>query len=99
MKARRPPRAVRDRFVEDIALAARIKALGLRIRVVLVRGLVSCRMYSSAGQLIRGWSRIFYDGLDRNPRRLALKLLDPVIFSQSGQLALISGLIMLAMGR
>ncbi len=47
---------------------------------------------------MRGWSRIFFDGLGRNPWRLARKLLDPVIFCQSGQVALIAGLLMLAMG-
>ena len=57
--------AVRDRFVEDIGLAGRVKARGFRIRVALVRGIVTCRMYSSLGQLVRGWSRILYDALDR----------------------------------
>jgi glycosyltransferase involved in cell wall biosynthesis len=92
-------RAVRDRFVEDIALAARVKALGMRIRVGLVQGLVSCRMYASVGQLVRGWSRIFYDALQRSPWRLARKLLDPVIFCQTGQVALAASLGLLALGR
>jgi glycosyltransferase involved in cell wall biosynthesis len=92
-------RAVRERFVEDIALAARVKALGLRIRVAFVHGLVSCRMYSSFGQLVRGWSRIFYDALERNPWRLALKLLDPMIFSQTGHVALVAVFILMATGR
>ena len=34
-------RAVRERFVEDIGMAEHVKALGLPIRVALVRGLVS----------------------------------------------------------
>ncbi|MFI5461471.1 MAG: glycosyltransferase [Isosphaerales bacterium] len=91
--------AVRDRFVEDIAIAQRIKDLGLPIRVALVKGIVSCRMYASLGQLMRGWSRILYDALGRNPWRLLGKLLDPVIFCQSGHLALAAGLVLLAMGR
>jgi len=91
--------AVRDRFVEDIAIAQRIKDLGLPIRVALVRGIVSCRMYASLGQLMRGWSRILYDALGRNVRRLIGKLLDPVIFCQSGHLALAASLVLLAMGR
>ena len=33
-------RAVRERFVEDIGMAEKVKALGLPIRVALVRGLV-----------------------------------------------------------
>ncbi len=90
---------VRDRFVEDIALAGRVKALGLPIRVALIRHIVSCRMYSSLGQLMRGWSRIYYDALDRNPARLMAKLLDPLIFCQSGHLALAVALGLLVLGR
>jgi hypothetical protein len=91
-------RAVRERFVEDIGLAERVKSLGLPIRVALVHGLVSCRMYSSFGQLVRGWSRILYDALGRKAWRLMLKLLDPIIFCQSGHLALAASLALLASG-
>jgi glycosyltransferase involved in cell wall biosynthesis len=89
---------VRERFVEDIAIAQRIKALGFPIRVALARGIVSCRMYSSFKQLVRGWSRIFYDALDRDHGRLLLKLLDPIIFCQTGHLALLLSLVLLAWG-
>ena len=92
-------RAVRGRFVEDIGIAKRVKALGLPIRVALVRGLVLCRMYSSFRQLVRGWSRILYDALGRKTWRLLLKLLDPIIFCQSGHVALVAALILLALGR
>jgi len=84
--------AVRDRFVEDIALAGRVKGLGLPIRVALVRGLVTCRMYSSLAQLVRGWSRIFYDALDRRAWRLSLNLLDGLVVSQTAHVALVAGL-------
>ena len=66
----------------------KVKALGMPIRTVLVRDLVTCRMYASLGQLIRGWSRILYDALDRKTWRLALRLLDPLVFCQSGHVAL-----------
>jgi glycosyltransferase involved in cell wall biosynthesis len=91
-------RAVRERFVEDIGLAEHVKALGLPIRVALVRGLVSCRMYSSFNQLVRGWSRILYDALGQKVWRLSLKLLDPIIFCQSGHLALALALVLMATG-
>jgi len=91
-------KAVRDRFVEDIALAQKVKGLGLPIRVAMTRGLVSCRMYSSLDQLVRGWSRILYDALDRSAIKLLARLLDPLIFCQSGHLALLFALIMLAAG-
>jgi glycosyltransferase involved in cell wall biosynthesis len=87
---------VRDRFVEDIALAQRVKALGLPIRVALARGIVTCRMYASLAQLIKGWSRIFYDALGRNSWRLTTKLFDPIIFCQTGHVAFAAGLIVLA---
>lgn len=91
-------KAVRDRFVEDIALARKVKGLGLPIRTAMTRGLVSCRMYSSLDQLVRGWSRILYDALDRSALRLFLRLLDPLVFCQSGHLALLVSLIMLVFG-
>jgi glycosyltransferase involved in cell wall biosynthesis len=90
--------AVRDRFVEDIALAQRVKAAGLPIRVALARGIVTCRMYASFAQLVRGWSRIFFDSLERDPRRLTVKLLDPLIFCQTGHVALASSLMLFALG-
>ena len=92
--------AVRDRFVEDIGLARRVKDLGFAIRVALIREqLVTCRMYSSLGQLVRGWSRILYDALDRRSIRLLGKLLDVIVFCQSGHLALLVGLALLLTDR
>jgi glycosyltransferase involved in cell wall biosynthesis len=90
--------SVRDRFVEDIGLARRVKDLGLPIRTVLVRDLVTCRMYASLAQLTRGWSRILYDALDRKVWRLAGRLLDPIIFCQSGHVALLAGIFLLLTG-
>jgi glycosyltransferase involved in cell wall biosynthesis len=87
--------AVRDRFVEDIGMAQKVKSLGLPIRTVLVRDLVTCRMYASLGQLVRGWSRILYDALDRKPWRLIGRLADPLIFCQSGHIALLVAMTML----
>ena len=90
--------SVRDRFVEDIALAERVKRLGLPIRVAVAHGIGSTRMYASLDQLIRGWSRILYDALGRSPWRLLGRVLDPLIFSQSGHVALIVALVLLATG-
>ena len=55
-------------------------------------------MYASFGQLVRGWSRILYDALERRTLRLLLRLLDVVVFCQSGQLAFLAGLILLVAG-
>ncbi len=90
--------AVRDRFVEDIGMARRVKDLGLPIRVAVTQGLGSTRMYSSLNKLVRGWSRILYDALDRNPVRLVLRLLDPLVFSQTGHVALAASLYLLLAG-
>ena len=90
--------AVKDRFVEDIALADRVKRAGYRIRVALIRGIVTCRMYASLEQLVRGWSRILYDALDRRAERLAVRLLDVLVFCQTGHVALAAGLALWASG-
>ena len=92
-------RAVRDRFVEDIGMAERVKGLGLPIRVAVAHGIGSTRMYASLGQLVRGWSRILYDALGRSSWRLLAKVLDPLVFSQSGHVALVAALALLATGR
>jgi hypothetical protein len=91
-------RAVRDRFDEDIHLAGRVKALGLPIRLGIASGIGSARMYTSLDGIVRGWSRILYDALGRNPWRLLGRLLDPLVYSQSGHVALAWALILFARG-
>jgi glycosyltransferase involved in cell wall biosynthesis len=90
--------AVRDRFVEDIYLARRVKALGLPIRVALAPEISSTRMYTSLRPLVRGWSRILYDALGRSPWPLLGKVLEPLLFSQTFAIALAAGLILRARG-
>jgi cellulose synthase/poly-beta-1,6-N-acetylglucosamine synthase-like glycosyltransferase len=90
--------AVRDRFVEDIALAGRVKRLGLPIRVALSRRIGSTRMYASLGALVRGWSRILYDAIGRRSWRLMLVILDAMAFSQSGHVALAYALLLFMRG-
>ncbi len=60
--------AVRDKLMEDMHLAARVKQAGLKLRVVRSRGLYSVRMYTSLGQIFRGWSRIFFGTFGTLPR-------------------------------
>ncbi len=91
--------AVRDKFVEDIHLARLVKGAGLGSRTAIAHGIGSTRMYTSLPQLIRGWSRILYDALDRNPLKLTWQILDPVLFSKSAHVALVAALAMLALGR
>jgi chlorobactene glucosyltransferase len=60
--------AVRDKLMEDIHLAARVKQVGGTLRVVRSQGLYSVRMYTSLGQILRGWSRIFFGTFGTLPR-------------------------------
>ncbi len=90
---------VRDKFVEDIHLARAVKGIGLSARTAIAHGIGSTRMYTSLAQFVRGWSRILYDALDRNPWKLLLQGLDPLFFSQTAHVALVASLVMLAIGR
>jgi glycosyltransferase involved in cell wall biosynthesis len=90
--------SVKDKFVEDIYLASRVKDSGRPIRVAIAQGIGSTRMYTSLPALVRGWSRILYDATRRNPWRLAWKAIDPLIFSQPGHVALVAAVVMLLAG-
>ena len=90
---------VRDKFVEDIYLAKAVKGIGLSARTAIAHGIGSTRMYTSLPQFVRGWSRILYDALGRNPWKLLIQGLDPLFFSQTAHVALVAALVMLALGR
>lgn len=90
--------SVRDKFVEDIYLARRVKAAGAPIRVAMAGEISSTRMYTSLDQIIRGWSRILYDALGRRPLPLSYKIIEPLVFTQTGQVAFLASLAMLATG-
>ncbi|HWE37611.1 MAG TPA: glycosyltransferase [Isosphaeraceae bacterium] len=91
--------AVRDKFVEDIHMAYRVKALGLSSRTAIGTEIGSTRMYTTLGQIVRGWGRILYDALGRRPWPLLAKVLEPLVFSQTGDLALLVALGLFAAGR
>ncbi len=90
--------AVRDRFVEDIYLAKAVKAKGFPIRTAMSTEISSTRMYTNLPQIVRGWSRILYDALGRRSLPLIGKVVEPLVFSQTGDLAVIAALILLAVG-
>ena len=90
--------AVRDKFVEDIHLARLVKQRGMPIRTAIGTEIGSTRMYTSLDKLVRGWSRILWDALDRSPWPLVGKIVEPLIFSQTGDLARLVCLGMLAFG-
>ncbi|QDU78398.1 4,4'-diaponeurosporenoate glycosyltransferase [Polystyrenella longa] len=91
-------RSVRDKFVEDIALARRVRQQGLRLNIVSAAQLFSVRMYSSFEEITRGWSRIFYSATDCKPGKLfalmifiGLFSITPYAFIMAGGLALWQG--------
>jgi chlorobactene glucosyltransferase len=49
--------AVRNRVLEDVLLAQRIKAAGLRLRMADGAGLVACRMYHSWQETLHGYAK------------------------------------------
>ncbi len=90
--------AVRDSINEDMHLAARIKAAGLRLRVVRNRGLYLVRMYTSLRDIVQGWSRIFY-GTFQSIGRVCASLAVLVVMSLLPYLAAAWSLTALALGR
>lgn len=54
--------AVKDRVVEDLALAQRTVRLGRRLRIWYSGNLLTTRMYRGLGELIEGWSKNLYVG-------------------------------------
>jgi hypothetical protein len=84
--------AVRSRFVEDIGLAEKVKALGLPIRVAMGVGIGSTRMYTSLDKIMSGWARILYDALGRRSWPLIGKIVEPLVFSQTVFFALLGAL-------
>ncbi|MFO7628683.1 MAG: glycosyltransferase family 2 protein [Prochlorococcaceae cyanobacterium] len=59
-------RALAAEVVEDLALARRIKAAGLRLRYLLGLDAVELRMYQNFASLWEGWSKNWFIGLDRS---------------------------------
>ncbi len=54
--------AVREKVAEDLALAQRLFARGKRIAIVLGVRHLTTRMYTSLGELVRGWMKNIYAG-------------------------------------
>jgi cellulose synthase/poly-beta-1,6-N-acetylglucosamine synthase-like glycosyltransferase len=88
--------AVKDRFAADISLAGLLKKAGHRIRVLHGPELVSTYMYSTAGEIIRGWTRLLRITADNRPGKLALTLAGLAILCLSAYPMLGIGLASLA---
>jgi cellulose synthase/poly-beta-1,6-N-acetylglucosamine synthase-like glycosyltransferase len=89
--------AVGDKLMEDMHLAARVKQAGAKLRVVRSRGLYSVRMYTSLGEILRGWSRIFFGTFGTLPR-LTVSLLVLLVLGLLPYASAIAGGAMAAIG-
>lgn len=57
--------AVAGEVVEDVELARRVKAVGLKLRYMLGSNFVTARMYQSWGAIWEGWTKNLYLGANR----------------------------------
>ncbi len=62
--------AVKDDLLEDIAFARVISQAGGRVNILRANGLLSCSMYGSHEDFLRGWMRIFLEATGRSCRTL-----------------------------
>lgn len=67
--------AIRDKIVEDFALAKLVKGKGYRLRVARGRQLIRTRMYRDLKEIWEGWTKNIFLGIDRNWRRLILGII------------------------
>ena len=58
--------AVAGAVVEDVELARRVKAAGMKLRYVLGSDFAAARMYRSWGAIWEGWTKNLYIGANRN---------------------------------
>jgi hypothetical protein len=72
--------AVRGEFLEDFALAEKLKSNGAPIQVAMGMDRFGTRMYSSFSRIRRGWRRIFLHAFARHPGTLAVRAVDVVTF-------------------
>jgi GT2 family glycosyltransferase len=75
-------RALAAEVVEDLALARRIKAQGLRLRYLLGLDVAELNMYANFAALWEGWSKNWFLGLDSSvPKALAAAGVVVLMFS------------------
>jgi chlorobactene glucosyltransferase len=71
--------AVRDKVAEDLMLAQRLFLDGHRTALVLGTAQLSTRMYTSLGEIARGWGKnVFAGGIDALPPNRLFRLLFPL---------------------
>ena len=57
--------AIKDRIVEDFAMARLVKSSGYRLIVMIGKKLMRARMYTNLGEIWEGWTKNLFPGLSR----------------------------------
>jgi chlorobactene glucosyltransferase len=66
---------IKDKIVEDFALAKLIKGKGYRLWVARGRHLIRTRMYRNLKEIWEGWTKNIFLGVDKNWRRLIIGII------------------------
>lgn len=61
---------IRDKIVEDVALAKLVKGKGYSLRIASGRSLIKTRMYTNLHEIWEGWTKNLFLGIEKNWRRL-----------------------------
>ena len=73
--------AVKTHVAEDLRMAQRFTALGMSAQMVLARDHLTTRMYTSLGEIRRGWGKnVYAGGRDTLPLNAATRVLLPFAF-------------------
>ena len=72
--------AVKNDLLEDIAFAGHISKAGGRVNILRSDGLLSCSMYGSHEDFLRGWMRIFLEATRRKCRVLRKQAFRQLLF-------------------
>jgi glycosyltransferase involved in cell wall biosynthesis len=71
---------VKNDLLEDIAFAGHISRAGGRVNILRSDGLLSCSMYGSHEDFLRGWMRIFLEATKRQCRVLRKQAFRQILF-------------------
>lgn len=83
--------SIRQRLLEDIALAGLIDREGLRFETVLLGAVLRVRSYASLSASRRAWSRLFVHGSLGNVRRLVRRAVALPFLALAGPAAIAAG--------
>ena len=92
-------RAVADDLVEDVALARQIKAFGLKMQLMLSKGVAKVRMYQNLAGLWEGWTKNLHMGSGRDVyATLLIAVISVFVFVVPWLGLLLSGAALLSLG-